>query len=686
MCFQLNNITVALQKNFPFCDKLFHVMSPSLRVQVDILGLMLSGQPFQTSHAHPGTGDPISVWRDADGKFFSKSASDTWESAKVSTAQNIKTYSDTFPDETNSDRNGFIGKLLTLPSPIQVAQEGWDWMRAIGKTFADSPIDTLIRSVAPVALITMVGVAIAISPAAKTVATTIPKLFEKQALLEPQTAAEIGKLLDPVWGAPIIKYLQKRINAAKAGEKLNEIEAITPHIAEFEVNTALVAPLLLAPMFAIKEMARWAYYGIKNIPESVSDAKISLDAHKKASNLVADYMGSPEYEDRLTEAELSYRVGFDITNPEQAKQASLMLLRMQEAGVSPVDANSAIKRLEASKSSHGFGKNTFRRRLKELGRDDLSPEGEQWRKGVINMEIKYGEAIDKLADSYTPVDQVYSSLLAVKTATLDTWGKDEEVFKSYLFWLDREQADNPSKNKEVYEDLISLIKENNKTDRKTKFIRDLAVTESLQWAGTDSQKKEKEAILKERIEFLSGLAPLVKTVHVAVDSDAETSYAYHNTGRMALVMQGGQSPKYVSRAMTHEFGHLVEYSNPESEYISLDYLLERQSGRSVSDIPRIKTIEDVAKFIENDSESRIFTPTTNADKVVPSILGDLPLEYTGYTYWGVNPKGEAVKLHTTELVSTGVESLTDWRTASKKAKEDREHMLYTLYALNPDLS
>jgi hypothetical protein len=361
---------------------------------------------------------------------------------------------------------------------------------------------------------------------------------------------------------------------------------------------------------------------------------------------------------------------------------------MQEAGVSPVDANSAIKRLEASKSSHGFGKNTFRRRLKELGRDDLSPEGEQWRKGVINMEIKYGEAIDELADSYTPVDQVYSSLLAAQAATLDTWGKDEEVFKSSLFWLDRQQADNPPKNKEVYEDLISLIKENNKTDRKTKFIRDLAVTESLQWAGTDSQKKEKEAILEKTLSFLSGLAPLVKTVHVAVDSDAKTSYAYHNmrSGRMALVMQGWQSPKYVSRAMTHEFGHLVEYSNPGSEYISLDYLLERQSGRSMNDIPRIKTIEDMARFIESDSESRIFAPNKRGDKVVPSILGDLPLQYTGYTYWGVNPRGEAVKLQTTELVSTGVESLTDWRTASKKAKEDREHMLYTLYALNPDLS
>jgi hypothetical protein len=323
-------------------------------------------------------------------------------------------------------------------------------------------------------------------------------------------------------------------------------------------------------------------------------------------------------------------------------------------GVSPKSAEKAMEALKASKidpdavrqalnrqavNGGMLDKHSLRERVLELTALHQNPKKSkddktsiEWHVGIINSEIRYGAAIDQLLESTNTRNPEESEANYQKLISLIDKGETKSNIRS----LDSSEVKS-------FEN-IPWIKERT-GHLETKYPDFVARTqeciEAAQLFGKLTRQK-----LDVRVGFLvtpedpsQGLTPVrgyqinfgvpkfgESFIHVGLVHDAKT-------------------------LMFHELGHTLEAKLGNSA-ITHNYIKNRAtSNKEVS----VRDLEKDEFYGE-------------AEKALPS---DFQNFYTAKAYEG-----------NSEVISMATQTLTSWQSLSLQAKQDRDHLLFGLYALD----
>jgi len=268
---------------------------------------------------------------------------------------------------------------------------------------------------------------------------------------------------------------------------------------------------------------------------------------------------------------------------------------------------------------------TFSKRLNEYVELSLAKKtgvGVDWRKGIVEVELKYGEAIDKIHS--VEIKNVFA----------------------------------PS-TEGIYRDFIDTVKTG-----KSGRANVIESTSDLMGAVNDANvitkgKRKYKGYAFEIEERLKEVRQATTEASKMSNSDLGNIYVGHIEGKGYDPIRGftttaGENIKYIGVGFIHdprylafhETGHIIEDIKKLAE-TSVDYIKNRSN----------KT------FAVIDEEQHRFT--------------DFLDFYTGKTY--KSSLGEEVA---TEVVSTGLESLSSFQRVHRIAREDPDHLRFTLFALD----
>jgi hypothetical protein len=339
----------------------------------------------------------------------------------------------------------------------------------------------------------------------------------------------------------------------------------------------------------------------------------------------------------------------------------------KESSIPIADVHKTLERLYLKKDS--TFSDPFTKRLKELnslvGKQRTKEEDVKfkWLRGIVESEVKYGESIDsflvanefgkddsiddknygKFIDSISKETQNLSASILPKKALLDR-AFAKIAFGGSLYLIEdlkkMAQKGDPEATKQLHriEGAIEIIKDIDKiTDGPpTRISLTTVRVENPTVADYGAALEDGRGMHYIPAE----LNPILKN-----NSDALISIGHYDV----LVPFGGGVEAKDRSIVFHEVGHAIEIQAGIGEQ-SASYIMDRASEQTQKDVP-INTLQPKER--------------------VPN-GGFSTGPYTGRIYTLVGG---------TELVSMGLQQLAHPITAKALAMHDREHLLYTLYAL-----
>jgi len=280
---------------------------------------------------------------------------------------------------------------------------------------------------------------------------------------------------------------------------------------------------------------------------------------------------------------------------------------------------------------------------------DTDSDGFKWRTGVLKAESKYGKEVDMAIAPLGRPNELYKKLRKGKTGKPDiTTGETSPLNKLFSTYstkdIDKRLAQpertpgthdilrNAKSNLIQHEKiLMEVAKMTNVKD--PILLNGMDMNEDVMLEGVTGSQGDKYLMAISDLPILVGNAFLLKM----------------NPNRMTCF---------------HEFGHVVEY-NAGLASQSFDYLETRDRQRT--------------KFLDKARVKQMHTG--QAQKITRSeqdLDGDFNNPYAS-VYMKEFLTG---KVGSTEIVSTGVQSLSDPYSFDALATHDREHLMYTLYAMD----
>lgn len=721
----------------------------NLKLQTDILNLMisLSGKSFQTSHVHPGTGEEVVIWRDGLGRFLSNSYLEKWNKSISIRSRLAEESVNIFADIPQSGRQELSSKLINIHSPIDAIKEGWDWIRATGKAFKDRPVHNILECVLPIALISATAVAIITSPVVLSSIVSSVVIAKNLASLAPRLKS----------------FMSENDTLYRLGEQgVGIAEKIIPSPNKVIDHTRNILGIIgIGGLF---EVARASAQGILQPLEAIADAKESLDANKKAAEFTAYYAQKRQDFDP-EEAKMLARLGLDPRNPGDIPKIAKLEERLAIRNIDPQSINSAVDRLEANASTKAFGRHSISQRLRELSQEDISPEGVNWRTGIIDAEIKYGKDIDDIASHYGVLQYLIESPWKAIRGFIPVARLAETLFPLGLNFGEIEEKKQKA-DKDTEKLLSHVASNSHKSPSKIVITApfyqegtiDLGSDFSMEGIdGEESQSQRRRKLIEDTTKLLSQfnagrfvrISPLYSKS--TISSFASPEKKGNIQPNSINIGTNSFNDEAIKTVLFHEYGHLIETNNNKG-FESSDYINSRQISKAEltkaenfhlmsiikSEIPHVvdrfsapMTYTEKIKYFDEyltgkkedlekqmqiekgksgydyhmntvslENELKKINEQLKAIQELKHIYKSSKTHYTDFkdAYAGTEyivklvepdglvdikdvPLGEDVPKKATEVVSIGMEKLSNGYTAAQFAQEDRDHMLYTLQAI-----
>jgi hypothetical protein len=379
-----------------------------------------------------------------------------------------------------------------------------------------------------------------------------------------------------------------------------------------------------------------AYHGanrIKALFDKLAETGTQDDRFKKISQELEQQineMETPAAEETPTQKAISLSLGVSSKLAEKVAEA------LKTSKIDPDAVRQALNRQMANREA--FNKHALRERVLELtalrqnpkkSKDDKDSIG--WHEGVIKSELRYGAAIDQLLES---VDFKNSQ-------------KVEREYQAVISLIDKGKSESEIRQLSPFESryieflLLKKAGKHLETEDPKVVQRVQDCTEAAQLFGRLTKQE-----LDVRVGFV---APDDPTKDIGQNRGYQDNFFNIPGAGESFIHTGfAHDPKTV---MFHELGHVLEVKLNNSA-ITHNYAKDRA----------ISNEEVQLKYLTNNPAYRDY------EKARPS---DFRSPYSAKLYEG-----------NSEIISTATETLTSWQSLSLQAKQDRDHLLFGLYALD----
>lgn len=420
----------------------------------------------------------------------------------------------------------------------------------------------------------------------------------------------------------------------------------------------------VAEEFAIAALGAMAICLVQKLPPGLSQTRLEIAAGLNLG-LIGAYAGASRVRDifnKLAEKgaaatrlqklrkELDKQVGdMKTSDAGETKPQKAMSLSL---GVDPKGASKVIEGLKASKidpdavsqaldrqmsNRQALDKHSLRERVLELAalRQNPKPTQDdkdsiQWHEGIINSELRYGEALDKVIEA-DPKDLQQSQESYFRFLSLVDKGDSVSTFREFNF-LERGAFNAIAKS------------QNTQTHLETQDAKIVArvkeCVEAAQFFG-----KLTRQMLDVRVGFVS---PDDSTKDIDQDRGYQANFNITGLGESFVHTGLMHDP---ATLMFHELGHSLEAKLGNSA-ITHNYAESRATS---------KEAEPVRDLDKNESygENELALPSDFAEA------------YIAKPYQG-----------NSEVVSMATQELANSHALSLKARSDRDHLLFGLYVLD----
>jgi hypothetical protein len=404
-------------------------------------------------------------------------------------------------------------------------------------------------------------------------------------------------------------------------------------------------------------------------------------------DLANEFVANRSYK-RIADREESESVLFKIQTTIEKDAARLAKEEVKNlspnfkgvTSISPDDVRSTLERLY--QNGYDRSDDLFAQRIREL--NDFAQDGSlalgerwgqakfKWLKGLINAEIQHGAAIDSLIAAPTTgvekIDKVtyqkfINSIKKPKTTPVikgnflqeDLAKVFEEDLGGLKFWDEKSLKEESRNGNRLAKKNMALIKESLDISKEIDEI--CAPGQEWRVAYTTSNIEEKTLGVLGSWDVTEGYRAFQSKIQDELrdlyEVDSFITLGHSTAITEFLVRTTGMGQRYSDRRSTafHETGHAIEIKENLGPQ-SASYIWDRMSG---------------------DNHQGEDTESLSVQSVSPGFFVG---EYTGTVI--PSPKNNS---YVTELVSMGLEQLAHPITAKALAMHDREHLLYTLYAL-----
>lgn len=373
--------------------------------------------------------------------------------------------------------------------------------------------------------------------------------------------------------------------------------------------------------------------------------KVTKDAAIEAKNIteVADKFLTQANESGLQgKIKDSYKIATVLKRDKIDSQKVLEALQREISRETPIEGKKLPERLKL---------HSFSERLNEYAELSTDPrtftsKGREWRKGIIDAELKYGEQLHKIHEVSIRNAFLPDQLIAYENF-LDSIRQGKKQGRSNIIGVDKATVDRFKNDPTWAIDKSKFVTSGTRTHE---GFREPITTDIGQQIA-DVQKEAKE------VQQLAGIDLgdiVIGYRETKTNTGIEPVRAYvldiSNTSKIRTFLHvalGGEAREVAF----HEVGHIIEKVKRVAA-LSVDYIKSRR-------------IRGEVEVIDNK-------------KVVAT---DFISQYTGKTY---KIPGVALPIDVggTEVVSMGLEHLTSFYRLHRAVRDDIDHLRYTLFVLD----